>query len=117
MNDEDKNLDNKSVLLTLIIRVLLFKQELDTYFFTDKLRCLKFQLNNISEIMNNLKTFNPNTQAVAFATKKKIKVTLEDIAERLDRIEHRRFCQWNRVQEHQFRQCKPDPEPKVDRPE
>lgn len=43
--------------------------------------------NDISEIMANLKTFNPDKQVVAFATKKKHKITLEDIAERLDRIE------------------------------
>ena len=38
-------------LLTLIERILLFKQELDSYFFENKLQCLKFHLDNISSII------------------------------------------------------------------
>ena len=38
-------------ILTLIERILLFKQELDAYFFENKLQCLKFHLNNISSII------------------------------------------------------------------
>ena len=37
-------------ILTLIERILLFKQEFDLYFFENKLQCLKFHLNNISTI-------------------------------------------------------------------
>ena len=40
-------------MLILIERVLLFKQELDHYFFTDKLQCLKIHLNNICLIIIN----------------------------------------------------------------
>ena len=40
-------------ILTLIERVLLFKQELDIFFFDNRLECLKFHLNNISSIINN----------------------------------------------------------------
>ena len=49
---ENKTPESSDVLLTLIIRVLLFKQELDTYFFNDKLRCLKFHLDTISTIIS-----------------------------------------------------------------
>ena len=38
-------------LLTLIERILLFKQEFDSYFFESKLQCLKFHLDNISSII------------------------------------------------------------------
>ena len=38
-------------LLTLIERILLFKQEFDSYFFENKLQCLKFHLDNISSII------------------------------------------------------------------
>ena len=49
-------------MLILVERVLLFKQELDHYFFTKKLHCLKMHLNNIcliiikklSELQDNL---------------------------------------------------------------
>ena len=37
-------------ILTLIERILLFKQEFDLYFFENNLKCLKFHLNNISTI-------------------------------------------------------------------
>ena len=37
-------------ILILIERVLLFKQELDSYFFENKINLLKFHLNNISSI-------------------------------------------------------------------
>ena len=38
-------------ILTLIERVLLFKQELDNYFFANKIHLLKFHLDNISSII------------------------------------------------------------------
>ena len=38
-------------ILTLVERILLYKQELDQYFFNNKLQCLKFHLNNISLII------------------------------------------------------------------
>ena len=38
-------------ILTLVERVLLFKQELDSYFFENKLHLIKFHLNNISSII------------------------------------------------------------------
>ena len=38
-------------ILTLVERVLLFKQELDSYFFENKIHLLKFHLNNISSII------------------------------------------------------------------
>ena len=67
-NRKDKNLDNISNksnssndsnlndyigerILTLTERVLLFKQELDEYFFEKKIHLLKFHLNNISSII------------------------------------------------------------------
>ena len=37
--------------LTLVERVLLFKKELDDYFFNKRLQSLKFQLNNISSVI------------------------------------------------------------------
>ena len=37
-------------ILTLVERVLLFKQELDSYFFDNKIHLLKFHLNNMSAI-------------------------------------------------------------------
>ena len=42
---------NKEGILTLIERILLFKQEYDAYFFENKLQCLKFHLDNISSII------------------------------------------------------------------
>ena len=47
-NSEDSVGDR---ILTLIERVLLFKQELDSYFFENKIHLLKFHLNNISYII------------------------------------------------------------------
>ena len=41
----------KEGILTLIERILLFKQEFDSYFFENKLQCLKFHLDNISSII------------------------------------------------------------------
>ena len=38
-------------ILTLVERVLLFKKELDDYFFNKRLQSLKFQLNNISSVI------------------------------------------------------------------
>ena len=38
-------------IMTLIERVLLFKQELDSYFFENKIHLIKFHLNNICEII------------------------------------------------------------------
>ena len=55
-NDEDyhskiNSTDDSDILLSLLEKILLFKKELDLYFFRDKLRCLKFHLNNIAEII------------------------------------------------------------------
>ena len=49
----DSNIDYSvgERILTLVERVLLFKQELDYYFFHKKIRLLKFHLNNISAII------------------------------------------------------------------
>ena len=49
----DSNIDYSvgERILTLVERVLLFKQELDYYFFHKKIRLLKFHLNNISSII------------------------------------------------------------------
>ena len=49
--DEKGKDDSGDKILTLIERVLLFKQELDDYFFGNKIHLLKFHLNNISSIM------------------------------------------------------------------
>ena len=49
-NEKGKD-DSGDKILTLIERVLLFKQELDDYFFGNKMHLLKFHLNNISSIM------------------------------------------------------------------
>ena len=49
-NEKGKD-DSGDKILTLIERVLLFKQELDDYFFGNKIHLLKFHLNNISSIM------------------------------------------------------------------
>ena len=38
-------------ILTLIERILLFKKELDLYYFDSRLNCLKFHLNNLSLII------------------------------------------------------------------
>ena len=50
INDNKSNVTGEGI-LTLIERILLFKQELDSYFFENKLQCLKFHLNNISSII------------------------------------------------------------------
>ena len=65
-NTEEKKIFNKSNssedelnesdspekrILTLVERVLLFKQELDEYFFENKIHLLKFHLNNMSAII------------------------------------------------------------------
>lgn len=49
--DENRTSNIGDGLLTLIERILLFKQELDSYFFENKLQCLKFHLDNISSII------------------------------------------------------------------
>lgn len=46
-------------------------------------------LNDVPTIMQKLQTLNSNNQVVAFAVKKKHKATLEDVIERLDKIEQR----------------------------
>ena len=46
---EEEN--NNKKILTLIERILLFKKELDEYFFQNKIHLLKFHLNNISYII------------------------------------------------------------------
>ena len=47
-NSEDSTSEK---ILTLLERVLLFKQELDHYFFEDRINLIKFHLNNISSII------------------------------------------------------------------
>ena len=51
-SSNDSNHDDSAgeKILILIERVLLFKQELDSYFFENKIHLLKFHLNNISTI-------------------------------------------------------------------
>ena len=69
-DSENKNPDSADVLLTLIIRVLLFKQELDFHFFDEKLNCLKTHLNiisliikkNIEDLINELITECPKVK-------------------------------------------------------
>ena len=49
---EKENEENSSKkILTLIERILLFKQELDQYFFENKIHLLKFHLNILSSII------------------------------------------------------------------
>ena len=52
-SSNDSNSDDSvgERILSLIERVLLFKQELDDYFFENKINLLKFHLNNISSII------------------------------------------------------------------
>ena len=50
INDNRTNSSGEGI-LTLMERILLFKQELDSYFFETKLQCLKFHLDNISSII------------------------------------------------------------------
>ena len=55
IDDNDNNDKGSKNILTLIERVLLFKQELDRYFFQNKIHLIKFHLNNIcSIIMKNI---------------------------------------------------------------
>ena len=50
--DKEKDSEDSSKkILTLIERVLLFKQELDDYFFQNKIHLIKFHLNIISSII------------------------------------------------------------------
>ena len=49
--DEKGKDDSGDKILTLIERVLLFKQELDDYFFGNKIHLLKFYLDNIASII------------------------------------------------------------------
>ena len=50
-DDNNKNEKGIKSILTLIERVLLFKQELDLYFFENKIHLLKFHLDNIASII------------------------------------------------------------------
>ena len=50
-DEQEKKEKNEDKILTLIERVLLFKQELDEYFFENKIHLLKFHLNNILSII------------------------------------------------------------------
>ena len=53
-NSSNESNSNDSIgerILILVERVLLFKQELDSYFFENKIHLLKFHLNNISSII------------------------------------------------------------------
>ena len=49
--EKEENENSGKKLLTLIERILLFKQELDEYFFGNKIHLLKFYLNSISSII------------------------------------------------------------------
>ena len=49
--NEESDLNNSKKILTLIERILLFKQELDEYFFENKIHLLKFHLNILSSII------------------------------------------------------------------
>ena len=51
INQKKSNITGAEGILTLIERILLFKQEFDKYFFDNKLQCLKFHLDNISSII------------------------------------------------------------------
>ena len=51
ISEKKSNIAGIEGILTLIERILLFKKEFDLYFFENKLRCLKFHLDNISLIM------------------------------------------------------------------
>ena len=50
-DEERKTESSCDKILTLIERVLLFKQELDEYFFGNKIHLLKFYLDNIASII------------------------------------------------------------------
>ena len=50
-NDKNPNFFHTEGILTLIERILLFKKELDLYYFENKIKCLKFHLDNISSII------------------------------------------------------------------
>ena len=49
--EKEENENSGKKILTLIERILLFKQELDEYFFGNKIHLLKFYLNSISSII------------------------------------------------------------------
>ena len=49
--EKEKAESSSDKMLTLIERVLLFKQELDEYFFGNKIHLLKFYLDNIASII------------------------------------------------------------------
>ena len=49
--EKEENENSSKKILTLIERILLFKQELDEYFFGNKIHLLKFHLNNLSSII------------------------------------------------------------------
>ena len=51
LNGNRPNVTGSEGILTLIEKILLFKKELDLYFFESKLQCLKFHLDNISSII------------------------------------------------------------------
>ena len=50
-NDSNSDESNGDRISTLIERVFLFKKELDSYFFDNRLNLMKFHLNNISAII------------------------------------------------------------------
>ena len=51
LNGNRPNVTGSEGILTLIEKILLFKKELDSYFFENKVQCLKFHLDNISSII------------------------------------------------------------------
>ena len=51
INENKQNITRSEGILTLIERIFLFKKEFDSYFFDNKIQCLKFHLDNISSII------------------------------------------------------------------
>ena len=47
----EQNKSEKILILSLLEKVLIFKRELDHYFFNEKLKCLKFHLDNLIMII------------------------------------------------------------------
>ena len=50
-SDSNRDDSTSDKIMTLLERVLLFKQELDEYFFENRINLIKFHLNNISSII------------------------------------------------------------------
>jgi hypothetical protein len=48
---QHNNNSDKKLILSLLEKVLLFKKELDIFFFQGRLKCLKFHLDNMHMII------------------------------------------------------------------